>query len=409
MSFARLARITILEAGDEAGGAGAILGSPMTTSMASRSVLVKAYNRNVDEPVFVDLFSGAGGLTSGLQAAGWRCALAIDSSEAAVATYRQNFQDHPAVCGDIKEVDARVLARLLDGSPDWVVGGPPCQGFSTVGKRRWDDERNDLFTEFMRVVSVLRPENFLIENVLGLKDMGAESAVIELFAALCYTVSFHVLRAADYGVPQLRRRVVFVGSRQGLVWERPAAHRREGSYTTVWDAIGDLPEVGPGQTAVRYEAPPSTRYQRRMRRGSRELQGLTVSAHPPHLVKAISYIPDGGNRMSIPDAHQPGSGFHNSYSRLASWQPAVAVTSNLGKPSASRCIHPFQDRGLTAREGARLQSFPDSFHFTGGIVSQRLQIANAVPPLLAEVVGLGLNDERLWSEQTRPEPHAIAA
>lgn len=124
-----------------------------------------------------------------------------------------------------------------------------------------------------------------------------------------------------------------------------------------------------------------------MRKGSHELQGHVVSRHPPYLVKAISFIPDGGNRRHIPPEYQPKSGFHNSYSRLHSQSPAVAVTQNMGKPSGTRCIHPTQHRGLTAREGARLQGFPDTFHFSGGVTSQRLQIANAVSPILAKQIG----------------------
>lgn len=133
-----------------------------------------------------------------------------------------------------------------------------------------------------------------------------------------------------------------------------------------------------------------------MREGSSQLHGHTVSKHPPHLVRAISFIPDGGNRRSIPERYQPRSGFHNSYSRLSSRHPAVAVTSNMGKPSATRCIHPWQHRGLTAREGARLQSFPDRFWFEAGVTSQRLQIANAVPPLLAENLGHALTRAANW-------------
>lgn len=348
-------------------------------------------------PRFIDLFSGAGGLTKGLQDAGWDCALALDGWADAIDTYKLNLPGHPALCMDIKDADLGFLARHLDSEVDWVVGGPPCQGWSTVGKRQWDDERNDLFTEFMRIVRLIRPRGFLIENVVGLKDMQAQDAVKELFSDLGYSVSFHVLRAADYGVPQLRKRVVFIGSRDGLWFDAPEPTR--GDFTTVMDAIGDLPEVGPGETATSYEQPAQTAYQRRLRRGSRTLQGHTVSKHPPHLVKAISFVPDGGNRQSIPPEYQPRSGFHNSYSRLASWRPAVAVTSNLGKPSATRCVHPFQDRGLTAREGARLQSFPDRFHFTGGIVSQRLQIANAVPPMLGEAIGRALVGGGYWSDR----------
>ena len=347
-------------------------------------------------PTFFDLFAGAGGLSLGLQQAGWNCLGATDVWDAAVETYRANLPGHSAHTIDIHDIDAAWLGRNLVDHPDWVVGGPPCQGWSTVGKRIWDDERNELFTEFMRVVRLLEPANFLIENVLGLRDMGAAPDVRALFEGIGYTVSFHVVRAAAFGVPQMRRRVIFVGSREGLDYGEPIHSVREGEFTTVWDAIGDLPVVGPGETAAEYDRPAATAYQRRLRRGSSGIQGHTVSAHPPHLVKALSFIPDGGNRTAIPPRHQPSSGFHNSYSRLNSREPAVAVTSNLGKPSGTRCVHPFQNRGLTAREGARLQSFPDTFHFSGGIVSQRLQIANAVPPLLGAALGKSLASEDSW-------------
>lgn len=348
-------------------------------------------------PSFLDLFSGAGGLSLGLSRAGWEPLLAVDHWPDAVATYRRNFHDHDIVDMDIRDLTAARCAQLLEESPEWVVGGPPCQGFSTVGKRRRYDPRNLLVGEFHRIVKTLRPAGFVLENVLGLKDMGFESDVIALFAELGYDVTFHVLRAADHGVPQLRRRVVFVGHRERGFFRRPAPTLREAEYVTVWDAIGDLPAVGPGDTAWAYDRPPSTAYQYDMRRGSEALQGHTASNHPAHLVRAISFIPDGGNRRAIPDDLQPRSGFHNSYSRLSSGHPAVAVTSNMGKPSATRCIHPFQDRGLTAREGARLQSFPDRYWFEGGVTSQRLQIANAVPPLLAEMLGDRLLNAQAWS------------
>ncbi len=347
-------------------------------------------------PTFIDLFSGCGGLTAGLERAGWESQLDVDAWPDAIETFRANFPRHQAECMDIHDLDATKLAAMVDGTPDWIVGGPPCQGFSTVGRRKWDDERNELITEFKRVVSILRPDNFLIENVLGLKDMGAAQAVVDLFAQIDYTVSFQVVSAADFGVPQLRRRVLFVGSRNGNLFGAVPKTFSPSKYVTVWDAISDLPPVGPGEESDAYQSLPQNAYQREMRRGSTTLQGHRVSAHPPHLVEAISHIPDGGNRTSIPARLQPRSGFHNSYARLASWQPAVAVTSNLGKPSATRCVHPFQHRGLTAREGARLQSFPDRFHFKGGIVSQRLQIANAVPVRMGCAIGRALLDERNW-------------
>lgn len=345
---------------------------------------------------FVDLFAGAGGLSWGLGQAGMRCLLASDHWSDAVATHSHNMPDHPVLLRDIRELTIKELSKSLPAKPDWIVGGPPCQGYSTVGKRNRHDPRNVLFMEFRRIVRGLRPPGFVIENVLGLKDMSFEQEVAESFRELGYQVKFMILTAAEHGVPQLRRRVVFVGHRDRGLFQGPAVTHDVNTYISVDDAIGDLPPLGPGESSVEYRRDPFTAYQKEMRDDSVGLQGHLVSKHPPHLVKAISYVPDGGNRRSIPARYQPTGGFHNSYSRLASWLPAVAVTQNLGKPSATRCIHPFQDRGLTTREGARLQSFPDRYHFLGPVTSQRLQVANAVPPRLAQALGDALTDPIRW-------------
>jgi DNA (cytosine-5)-methyltransferase 1 len=352
---------------------------------------------------FVDLFSGAGGLTLGLCNAGWRPLLAVDSWNDAIATYRSNFLDHAAILAPIESLNERSLRDSLNEVPDWIVGGPPCQGFSTVGRRDREDPRNQLVREYARIVRILRPEGFVVENVVGLRDMNFVEAVGQLFNEVGYRVTTMVLRSADYGVPQLRHRIFFVGDRQGRSFAKPVPSRSIGQHVTVWDAIGDLPTLAPGEAAMIYDKPATTRYQRLMRKGSKSLQGHVASSHPPHLVEAISYIPDGGNRRSIPPHLQPRSGFHNSYSRLHSASPAVAVTQNMGKPSGTRCVHPFQDRGLTAREGARLQGFPDTFHFSAGVTSQRLQIANAVSPILAEAIGRALGSEANWEEFVHAE------
>ncbi|WP_442754046.1 DNA cytosine methyltransferase [Methylocystis sp. JAN1] len=352
---------------------------------------------------FVDLFAGAGGLSLGLQNAGWKPLLASDIWEDAAATYRQNFPQELFHAGDISLLTGKRLASLVKTSPDWVVGGPPCQGFSTVGRRERSDPRNMLVREFARVVNELRPRNFLMENVLGLKDMKFVDFVSSLFPD--YSVSAVILTAADFGVPQLRRRIFFVGDLKGRQFVPPKPTHAPDEYVTVWDAIGDLPALQPGERVEKYTSKPSTAYQRKLRGACRRLTSHEASDHPAYLVEAISYIPDGGNRQSIPHHLQPASGYHNSYSRLHSLSPAVAVTQNMGKPSGTRCIHPFQHRGLTAREGARLQGFPDKFLFAGGVTSQRLQIANAVSPILAEVLGGVLTQPCQWINESSSENH----
>lgn len=347
-------------------------------------------------PTFLDLFAGAGGLSLGLTEAGWQGVAAVDYWQDAVDTYRENIVGHPGYCLDLREVNVRRLARICPDRPDWVVGGPPCQGYSTVGRRDPSDMRNQLFREFRRIVKTLKPRGFLIENVLGLKDMSFEAEVKREFESLGYKVEFMVLTASEYGVPQLRRRVVFVGRRDGGRYLGPPRTHTAGDYVTVLDAIGDLPPLRPGEMASFYVSDPSTPYQKMLRDGCEHLTSHVAAKHPPRLVEAISHIRDGGNRKDIPDRLQPTSGYHNSYSRLASWLPAVAITQNMSKPSATRCIHPLQHRGLTTREGARLQSFPDRFTFLHGQVSQRLQVANAVPPILARALGESLADPHRW-------------
>lgn len=195
-----------------------------------------------------------------------------------------------------------------------------------------------------------------------------------------------LLRSAEYGVPQLRKRTFFLGWLEDLCEPHfPKAFNE--SPVTVGDAILDLPELGPAEIKTKYDRKPSSEYQIARRKSASVLHNHEAANHPKHLVEIIRHIPDGGNRKSIPDRLQPKSGFHNSYSRLASFKPAVAVTSNMRKPSSARATHPTQHRGLTVREGLRLQSFDDDFEVLGSRTSQYLQVGNAVPPLLGLAVG----------------------
>jgi DNA (cytosine-5)-methyltransferase 1 len=362
---------------------------------------------------FLDLFSGAGGLSLGFVQAGWRCTAAVDCWNDATSTYKLNFPSHATISCDVADFSANGFG-LGKRNVDWVIGGPPCQGFSTVGKRYRRDPRNKLVNHFARIVQDIKPLGFLVENVVGLRDMNFVGRTMDLFEGIGYHVDVFVLRSADFGIPQLRHRIFFVGNRMNKVFMPPTPtvpQMKCGSgsrYTTVWDAIGDLPILVAGERSAVYSTPPASAYQRLMRRLSRTLQGHEASNHPPHLLTAISYIPDGGDRTHIPERFQPSSGFHNSYSRLHSGSPAVALTQNMGKPSGTRCIHPFQNRGLTAREGARLQGFPDTFHFQGGMTSQRLQIANAVSPILACVLAQSLTTDSSWLSNSKKQQSAAS-
>ena len=343
-------------------------------------------------PSFLDLFSGIGGLSLGLMAAGLRCVGGVDNWAEARATYEHNHGGARLLLADLTVTPGAHVLDRLGTDPDRIdviVGGPPCQGFSTVGKRDAADPRNRLWTAFRDIVREVRPAYVVIENVEGLLVMQqgrVRDEIVSSFAEVGYAMKCKLLRAADYGVPQLRKRAVFLGWLAGLAEPRFPQPLRT-PPVAVADAISDLPELGPGEAKTEYDRPPATDYQRARRAGAAALHNHEAANHPPALVEVLSHIPDGGNRKSIPDHLQPKSGFHNSYARLASWKPAVAVTSNMRKPSSARATHPTQHRGLTVREGLRLQSFDDTFVVLGPRSSQYLQVGNAVPPLLGRAIG----------------------
>ncbi|ELY66954.1 DNA-cytosine methyltransferase [Natronobacterium gregoryi SP2] len=316
------------------------------------------------------------------------------------------------ITGDIRDVDNHEIIDLVDQrSIDLVAGGPPCQGFSEVVSPDGSDDRNHLFTNFISWVNELEPKAALFENVRGIQNTAGGKfleAVEKSFDLIGYDVTHRVINSSDFGVPQHRRRLVAIATRKD-VREHPFDGFELNPVETpgVMDGIGDLPEVGPGEEITEYDTEPRTLLQKDLRNGSDELSHHIAASHSQDMVEMISHIPDGGNRTAIPDELQPSSGYHNSYSRLKSDEPAVAITSNMSKPSSARCIHPFQDRGLTPREGARLQTFPDTYRFDGGLVSVRQQIGNAVPPYLGEALGYYLRESVYNDELTEGDRERI--
>ncbi|ERH12099.1 MAG: DNA-methyltransferase (dcm) [halophilic archaeon J07HB67] len=352
------------------------------------------------ELTYVDLFAGAGGLSVGLERAGFELVHAVEVDEDARQTFANNRDGlaAEALSGDIREVAPTEIAEVVGHDRvDLVAGGPPCQGFSEVISPDGSDERNHLFEHFVDWVAALDPTAVLFENVRGMQqtaDGAFLDAVTESFGRLDYDVTHRVVRASDFGVPQHRRRLLVLASKSGVT-ESPFDEFALDPVATpgVVDGIGDLPAVEPGEEVTDYTTPPETVLQADLRGDTTELSAHVAANHTDEMVEMISHIPDGGDRTAIPDELQPSSGYHNSYSRLDSTGPAVTITSNMSKPSSARCIHPFEDRGLTPREGARLQTFPDSYRFDGGLVSVRRQIGNAVPPYLAEAVGYYLRQD----------------
>jgi len=363
---------------------------------------------------YVDLFAGAGGLSIGLENAGYELVHAVEVDETARKTFAANREEIDAsnITGDIRDIESEeIVTEAGTESVDLVAGGPPCQGFSEVVSPDGSDDRNHLFTYFIDWVDKLGPKAALFENVRGMENTADGKfleAVKESFNNIGYNVTTRVVTSSDFGVPQHRRRLVVLAYEPDRLTHPLDGFALDPTETPgVMDGIGDLPEVSPGEEITEYSRKSETVLQQDLRGDNDSLTSHQAARHSEDMVEMISHIPDGGNRTAIPDELQPSSGYHNSYSRLDSSEPAVAITSNMSKPSSARCIHPFQNRGLTPREGARLQTFPDAYEFKGGLVSRRQQIGNAVPPYLGESLGYYLKQAVYGMELTDADRERI--
>ena len=345
--------------------------------------------------IAVDLFSGAGGLSLGLERAGIKSVIANEIEKDFAKTHSLNFPGCKMLNKSISEVDFRleVDSLGLKGRIDIVAGGPPCQGFSTVGKKDAADPRNSLFVQFLRVVEEVEPRFVLFENVAGFKrlykgDMYRKT--VEGLDLLGFDCVSSVLNAKNYGAPQSRERTIILAWRRGetpLSMPSPTHGTKERPFLTLIDAISDLPPLKPGESRSDYLSPPQNEYQASMRASATTLTEHRCSRYGDHMQKVMSYVKEGGSIMDVPEELRPKGYFKNTYARLLPDQPCTTITRNFGTPSSSRCIHPYQDRALSTREGARVQGFPDHYMFHGGKGSKNLQIGNAVPPALAQALG----------------------
>lgn len=334
----------------------------------------------------VDLFAGAGGLSTGLIAAGATVDLAVEMRADAATTYSLNHADVEVVNDAIEPG----WECPITSSPDLLAGGPPCQGWSTLGHRGSRARRrsqNAAIALFLEQVGAIQPRAVLLENVRGLAlaDRGARLDHLETtLDALGYAVTTRLLRASEYGVPQLRHRLFVIGIRKELGFRYQFPAPLASQPLTVADAIDDLPPLRPGGSSTRYSHPPRNPFQERMRTGVQELSWHAAPSHPPHLLELLSALPrEGGSVRDLPAELRPTSGFHNTYARLRSDAPAPAVTSSIGRVSSGRHVHPRQNRALSVREAARLQTFPDDYLWSGKRWAVYEQVGNAVPPTLA--------------------------
>lgn len=396
----------------------------------------------------IDLFSGAGGLTFGFyyklingefRKTTNEFVFANEYSEAAAKAFKKNFPDINMQNIDIRELTEEKIDALTGGnSIDLIVGGPPCQSFSTVGQRRFDDKAK-LYEEYLRILKIVRPKIFLFENVKGLLSMrevfyetdengdikyieekverngriiikknpiiiGYGDLIIdkikEQFAEIDedfgYEINYQILNAVDFGVPQYRERVFIIGIRKDLKlnwnWN---FEQKKSNKITIEEAISDLPIIGENQIKTEYIGLPTNDYQRLMRKNSDSITQHFCGHYGDKIRIVIKHVKQGQGKNDfnllvdkglVSEEYRLTSGYNNTYGRLIANQPSTTITNNLCTPSGLRCIHYEQNRALTPREGARIQSFPDWFEFYGTRTEVTKQIGNAVPPLLAMAV-----------------------
>lgn len=368
----------------------------------------------------IDLFSGCGGLTKGFELAGIKSILASDIDENCEKTFTRNFPNTPFICKDITQITKEEVDEILNGCiPDIIIGGPPCQGFSLANKRRnkvADDPRNKLFYGFIKFINWYSPKAFVMENVKGLLSMQNGQVIrtiVEEFTNAGeqgYNVAYKVLKASDYGTPQNRERVILIGFRKDLNIQptHPIPYAMD-SYISVDDAICDLPQINAGEGVERaeYLSAPKNLFQQFVRQNSNAVNNHIAMKHTPRLIERFKAIKPGQSLVDVWDTHGAVKrGTPTEKSTIKFSQNNQRVFGNLPAPTIaasfqSNFVHPHLDRNFTAREGARLQSFPDDFVFEGmrtkmswekGL-SQYQQIGNAVPVLLAYAIANNLIEQ----------------
>jgi DNA (cytosine-5)-methyltransferase 1 len=338
----------------------------------------------------VDLFCGAGGMTLGAKMAGIHVAFAVEADLHAATTYAAN---HPEVQLYQKDIGSLSAIPVPSREEETILfGGPPCQGFSTSNQRTRNRKNrgNWMFREFVRLAKSWHPDWIVFENVKGIAETENGrflGMILDDFRRLEYTLSKGVLNATDHGVPQKRERFFVIGSARGigLPLPVPTASRP----LPVGPALSDLPDLenGAATECLPYKTRPRSAYVRQLRNGEDLVSGNLVTRNAEFVIKRYKHVPQGGNWENIPSRlmrnYRKGYECHTGiYHRLDPEKPSVVI----GNYRKNMLIHPFQDRGLSVREAARIQSFPDDYRFHGSIGFQQQQVGNAVPPLLAKAV-----------------------
>lgn len=352
----------------------------------------------------IDLFSGAGGLSEGFSNAGFKILLGIDNDSKALESFQKNHNGAKIICGDITKITFKndIKPLVQNKKIDFIIGGPPCQGMSLAGNRELDDPRNKLYLSYLRILGEIRPKGFVIENVPGLVSLfhgKIKNSILVRLKEMDYKVKFKVLTASDYGVPQRRKRVFFVGIRNDIdaTFEFP---KPIDDIVTSKMALSDLPPLESvdylGDKRQNYYTEPQNNYQKLMRKNSKYVYNHIAAKHTEKTRKIISMVPDGGNYKDLPKEYQNTRHFHVAWTRFNSNKPAPTIDTG-----HRHHFHYKWNRVPTVRECARLQSFPDKYIFYGNKTQQFRQVGNAVPPLLAETVAKSLKKAFLDRERRK--------
>ena len=340
----------------------------------------------------IDLFCGAGGLSLGFQQAGFNIIVGVDNEQAALDTFEFNHKGAIGLNADLskRETFDLILKTAGDRKIDVVIAGPPCQGFSLTGPRNFDDPRNKLYLAVIEMVKQYNPKGFIIENVPGMANMykgQVKDEVLKRFRKMGYNIDCRILKACDYGVPQMRKRLVFMGVRKDFgnphFPDPTFGPETKKPYRTCRDAISDLPTRtnNLGKNEDEYVKPAETEYQVLMRDGCSILYNHIATNHKQFVKDTIALVPEGGNYKDLPEGVGNSRNFHMAWTRLDGNAPARTVDTG-----HRNLFHYELNRVPTVRESARIQSFPDNFVFKGSRTKQERQVGNAVPPLLGQAL-----------------------
>ncbi|MDD5437922.1 MAG: DNA cytosine methyltransferase [Patescibacteria group bacterium] len=331
----------------------------------------------------IDLFCGCGGMSYGFASEGFDVAVGLDNWPDSLVTFERNHPHAKGIVLDLSDFNSADLRKRI-GAVDVVVGGPPCQGFSISGKRNPGDPRNKLYQGFVKIVREFKPRAFILENVPNLVSMDGgmiRKSLIKDFVSLGYDVKYKILLASDYGVPQNRRRVVFVGIQGKNNFEFPEGTcKDQKTKITCFQALSDLPEGSLAEGTLNQQKPKSE-YQVLMRKNGGKIFNHQITTHDKKTIETIALVPDGGNYKDLPKRLQGTRKVHIAWTRYSSKKPSLTIDTG-----HRHHFHYKYNRIPTVRESARLQSFPDDFIFCGTKTSQYKQVGNAVPPLMAKAI-----------------------